>query len=99
MQIYILTIDIKNINANTPEACELVKRHMSPVLFFVLPDKHGEELLMPRYVQRFYCSTCHWWVSCRKSIYPSIPRTCVSLFRHFASSMSYFSAAKLDVGT
>lgn len=57
---------------------------MSPVLvLFVLPDKHGEGLLMPRCVQRFYCSTCHWLVSCRKSIYPSIPRTCVLLHRHF----------------
>lgn len=66
-----------------PEACELVKRHMSPVLvFFVPPDKHGEGLRRPRYAQRFYCSTCRWWVSCRKSIYPSIPRTCVPLLRH-----------------
>lgn len=57
---------------------------MSPVLvFFVPPDKHGEELQRPRYAQRFYCSTCRWWVSCRKSIYPSIPRTCVPLLRHF----------------
>lgn len=44
---------------HTPEACELVRRHMSPVLvLFVPPDKHGEGLLMPKCAQRFLCLTC-----------------------------------------
>lgn len=91
----------ENISASSPEACELARRHMSPVLvFFVPPDKHGEELRRPKYAQRFYCSTCHWWVSCRKSIYPSIPRTCVPLLRHvFHRAWSYFSTAKLGAGS
>lgn len=72
---------------------------MSPVLvLFVPPDKHGGELLMPKYVQRFYCSTCCWWVSCRKSIYPSIPRTCVLLLMHsHRESVFYVSTVKLSL--
>lgn len=61
-----------------------MRHHTSPVLvFFVPPDKHGEGLRRLRYAQKFYYSTCRWWVSCRKSIYPSIPKTCVPLLRHF----------------
>lgn len=71
---------------------------MSPVLvLFVPPDKHGGELLMPKYAQRFYCSTCHLWVSCRKSIYPSIPRTCVLLLMHSHREMFYVSTVKFSL--